>query len=320
MSFLLLTVFLLWLCYQITLSRSPQIDTLWVVQPSSVSEGSLQSANQPVFTWQQFLVSCWRLHAARIYHRSQSLVNTLCQRSVVSISCTAVLFSTSLIFIKNLEASVQVSVRFNIRHWCIWESMCVLSMSAFASKSSILSFYPSAPSHVSIHLVIYWKSCSVFIQVPIYSVSVHLHSFIGEYICSCPPQVGLHINHHLVLHSQPGCLPDCPEDGGANRVSGRPGRSDSNRIWHHAWRIHYDLLPGQRLHKPLHMMVTATHIYTCTIPYAGSPGACGDQWAISTVILLITSLSSCLPPLTSGFICFLSVPCSSCSISVSSER
>lgn len=58
------------------------------------------------------------------------------------------------------------------------------------------------------------------------------------------PQVGVHPDHHLVLHRQPGRLPHRAEDGGAHRVGGRPGGSDGDRVRHHARRIHHDLLPG----------------------------------------------------------------------------
>ncbi|TMS07739.1 Glutamate receptor ionotropic, kainate 4 [Larimichthys crocea] len=45
----------------------------------------------------------------------------------------------------------------------------------------------------------------------------------------CVSGVGIHINHNLIVHRQPGCLPNSPEDGGADRISRRPGRSDGNR-------------------------------------------------------------------------------------------
>lgn len=90
---------------------------------------------------------------------------------------------------------------------------------------------------------------SIFIHLP-----VHLHSLIEEYICSFLPQVGFYLNHHLILHRQPGCLPNSSEDGGADRISRWPGRSDRDRVWHHAWRIYNDLLSGQRLNTSLHMI------------------------------------------------------------------
>ena len=107
----------------------------------------------------------------------------------------------------------------------------------------------SSPLRCTVILILLSPRQSVFIHCPF-----RLHSFMGEYICSCPPQVGLHINHNLILHRQPCCLPNSPEDGGADRVGGRPGRSDGHRVRHHARRLHHDLLPGQMLHTSLHMM------------------------------------------------------------------
>lgn len=154
---------------------------------------------------------------------------------------------------------------------CAYVRHC-LCTSAFAAKTSLpviqtehCHFYPNTLTHSSIH----WKSCNVF--------SSQVHNYFNPptrftqtiYLIACPftyfrrwihmsvgfpPQVGFHINHHLILHRQPGCLPNSPEDGGADWVGRRPGRSDSDRVWHHARRIHNDLLPGQRLHTSLHVM------------------------------------------------------------------
>lgn len=134
-----------------------------------------------------------------------------------------------------------------------------------------------------------------------------------------PTQVGLHINHHLILHCQLGCLPDSPEDGGANRVSGRPGWSDSDRVRHHARRIHNDLLPG--LHTLLYIIhcllssVTPTYSSTCTAQSLNQINGASAVLSSSS-----PSCPSCLPLLTTGFICFLSVLCYSHSISFSLGR
>lgn len=134
------------------------------------------------------------------------------------------------------------------------------------------------------HPSIYWTSCSIFssqcrsyfnpparftlticLHTPARSLAFSygwIHMFLSP---ALPPQVGLYINHHLILHRQPGCLPNGPEDGGAHRVGRRPGGSDGDWVRHHAWRIHDDLLSGQRLHASLHVMeclhssITVTH-------------------------------------------------------------
>lgn len=100
-------------------------------------------------------------------------------------------------------------------------------------------------------------------------------------------QVGFHVNHHLILHCQPGCLPDGPEDGGAHRVSGWPGRSDSHRVRHHARRIHNDLFPGQRSHTTLQVNGCEFDI----LPH-GDHGAPLGRWAVIDVIppLLLSDL------------------------------
>ena len=58
------------------------------------------------------------------------------------------------------------------------------------------------------------------------------------------PQVGLHLDHHLLLHGQPGRLPHRAAHGGARGVGRRPGRPDQHRVRHHPRRLHHDLLSG----------------------------------------------------------------------------
>ncbi|CAM5176737.1 unnamed protein product [Eretmochelys imbricata] len=55
--------------------------------------------------------------------------------------------------------------------------------------------------------------------------------------------VGFHPDHHLVLHGQPGRLPDGAAHGGPRGVGRRPGRPDQHRVRHHPRRLHHDLLP-----------------------------------------------------------------------------
>lgn len=43
--------------------------------------------------------------------------------------------------------------------------------------------------------------------------------------------VVLHTHHHLLLHSQPGCLPHRGEDGFADRKCRGPGQADRDRLW-----------------------------------------------------------------------------------------
>jgi len=87
-----------------------------------------------------------------------------------------------------------------------------------------------------------------------------------------PPQVGLHINHHLLLHRQPGRLPHGAEDGGAHRVGGRPGGPDGDRVRHHARGVHDDLLPGQRSPVSLHGLAQAAP--EPSVMSSSSPPAC----------------------------------------------
>lgn len=86
------------------------------------------------------------------------------------------------------------------------------------------------------------------------------HSHLRIYMCLCSiwlhvsgicllTQVGLHADHHLFIHRQPGCLPNGPEDGGADRVGGWSGRPDINRVWHNARRIHNDFFSGEGWHS-----------------------------------------------------------------------
>lgn len=67
--------------------------------------------------------------------------------------------------------------------------------------------------------------CACYFNPPTRSIkTIHLnaaHRF--AYLCcrihmsiGFSPQVGFHLNHHLILHRQPGCLPHSPEDGGPN--------------------------------------------------------------------------------------------------------
>lgn len=131
--------------------------------------------------------------------------------------------------------------------------------------------------------------------------------------------MGFYINHHLILHRQPGRLPNSSEDGGAHRVSRRPGRSDGNRVWHHARRIHDDLLPGQRLYTSLHMVDC---LYS-SIKGARSHSPPSPLWSMGRRWCYPPSSPSCpfcVPPLTTGFICFLSVLWHNYSISTSSGR
>lgn len=158
---------------------------------------------------------------------------------------------------------------------CIYLRHC-LCTSAFAAKTSLpfiqtehCHLHPYTPTHSSIH----WKFCSVFSsQVrsyfnppTLFTHTIYLHTppcpftyfyrWIHMFLSpDFPPQVGIHINHNLIVHRQPGCLPNSPEDGGADRISRRPGRSDGNRVRHHAWRIHNDLFSGQRLHTSLYVI------------------------------------------------------------------
>lgn len=161
---------------------------------------------------------------------------------------------------------------------------------------------------------ILWKPCSVFSSEvcryfnPPTSHPDSLSSCsLLIYIDSCQwaymsagflLQVGFHVNHHLILHCQPGCLPDGPEDGGAHRVSGWPGRSDSHRVRHHAWRIHDDLLPGQRSHTTLHVNGCEFDI----LPHGdlSTLGPMGRYWCYPPS-------SPFWPPLIASFICFPSV-------------
>lgn len=115
-------------------------------------------------------------------------------------------------------------------------------------------------------------------------------------------QVGFYVNHHLILHCQPGCLPDGPEDGGAHRVSGWPGRSDSHRVWHYARRIHDDLFPGQTSQTTLHVNGCEFHI----LPHGdlSTLGPMGRYWCYPPP----PSPSPFWPPLDASFICFPSVP------------
>ena len=43
---------------------------------------------------------------------------------------------------------------------------------------------------------------------------------------------------HLLLHGQPGGLPDGGQDGGPHQLSGRPGQSDGDRVRRPGWRLH----------------------------------------------------------------------------------
>lgn len=162
----------------------------------------------------------------------------------------------------------------------MWAVVCVclplqLKIHVLSSKLSIVTFTyslpPIPPSTSSAH----WKNpavssslrCAVFsfflIHPTLFSQTIYLHmlvcpftyfyKWIHMFLSSAfPPQVGFHINHNLILHRQLGCLPNSSEDGGADRVGGRPGRSDGDRVWYHARRIHNDFLSGQRLLMSLH--------------------------------------------------------------------
>lgn len=198
---------------------------------------------------------------------------------------------------------------FKIRKWWIL-STCIcetLSVYVWLCSKNITSFHPNrALSPISIHThpfshpprhplkilqCLLLSGAQLFKSSHTFTQTIYLHTPACPFTYFCrwihmllspasPLQVGLHINHHLILHRQPGCLPNSPKDGGANWVSRRPCRSDGDRVRHHARRIHYDLLPGQRLHTLLRMigcLFTATHIHT------NSPVACRDQWSISDV-------------------------------------
>lgn len=213
-------------------------------------------------------------------------------------------------------------------------------LSAFAAKTSLpfiqtehCHLHPYTLIHPLIHLLKVPR-CLLPLRCAVISILPHasprqcifilpLHTS-GECIClfGFPPQVGFHINHHLILHCEPGCLPDSPEDGSAHRVGRRPGRSDSDRVRHHARRIHNDLLPGQRLHTSLHLMIFYTHK---SQPYSAHAHRLTSEPVKingSSVMLSYSSPSCpfCLPPLTTGFICFLSDPRHNNSISFSSGR
>lgn len=158
---------------------------------------------------------------------------------------------------------------------------CRLCVSAFAAKNSRpfiqtehCHLYLFTPTHSSIHLFSPLKKtlqCPLLsgvqffflIHPTLFSQTIYLHmlvcpftyfyKWIHMFLSSAfPPQVGFHINHNLILHRQLGCLPNSSEDGGADRVGGRPGRSDGDRVWYHARRINNDFLPGQRLLMSLH--------------------------------------------------------------------
>lgn len=62
--------------------------------------------------------------------------------------------------------------------------------------------------------------------------------------CVFVKQVGFHADHHLLLHGEPGSVPDGSEDGGAHRICRRPGRPDEHPVRYYSGRKHYDLLYG----------------------------------------------------------------------------
>lgn len=154
-----------------------------------------------------------------------------------------------------------------------------------SSKTSIATFiythppiYPSTPSSTENPAVSPPLRCAGILSSFTLTQTIYLHTPVSPFTyfymwihmslsSAFTPQVGLHINHHLILHRQPGCFPYGPEDGGAHRVSRRPGRSDGNRVWHHAWRIHNDLLSGQRMYTALHTIVYTLKLQPHTQAY-----------------------------------------------------
>lgn len=176
------------------------------------------------------------------------------------------------------------------------------------SSSSCIIFHPtralpSAHAHTLTHplkkprSVFSSEVCGYFNPPTSHPDSLSLRSLL-IYIGSClrvhmspgfPPQVGFHLNHHFILHCQPGCLPHGTEDGGAHRVGGRPGRPDGHRVRHHARRIHHDLLPGQNSHATL-------HVCGCKKNNIQPPGGPECPWASAPL--------SMLSPLVT-FLCFL---------------
>lgn len=53
--------------------------------------------------------------------------------------------------------------------------------------------------------------------------------------------VVLHVDHHLLLHCQPGCLPHGGEDGLAHWLGRRLGQANQNRVRRRERRLHHDL-------------------------------------------------------------------------------
>ncbi|CAF93840.1 unnamed protein product, partial [Tetraodon nigroviridis] len=97
------------------------------------------------------------------------------------------------------------------------------------------------------------------------SLPVLLGPRVGVTGCSLWCQVGLHAHHHLVLHGEPGGLPNGPEDGGSHRVPGRPGRPDQHPVRDHPRGLHHDLLhelslPDVPAHVDLHVLQAAQRV------------------------------------------------------------
>lgn len=62
--------------------------------------------------------------------------------------------------------------------------------------------------------------------------------------------VVLHFDHHLLIHSQPGRLPDCGEDGVSHRERRGPGEADRNCLWDIGSRLHEGVLQGEGIPDP----------------------------------------------------------------------
>lgn len=62
--------------------------------------------------------------------------------------------------------------------------------------------------------------------------------------------VVLHLDHHLLLHSQPGRLPDGGEDGVSHRECRGPSKADGNRLRDPGSGIYEGVLQGRDIPCP----------------------------------------------------------------------
>lgn len=85
--------------------------------------------------------------------------------------------------------------------------------------------WPSAPAHSLHNWCLRSDTSSLWPQVP-----VRPHRWWRLVV--------LHVDHHLLIHSQPGCLLDSGEDGVAHRECRGPSEADGNRLWDAGSRIH----------------------------------------------------------------------------------